>query len=108
MNDAVVFVRSGQGESLRGQLRLLTHLIEHAPDVPVHYVLRGEAWLLCGDVDRARDDFLTARRLAQAQAATSDWGYLAQAYVDRCEAGLRCCNLELVSNDVNYYHGSDF
>lgn len=108
MNGAVVFVRSGQGGTVTGQIRLLAHQIERAPDVPVHYVLRGEAWLTYGDVDRARDDFLTAWRLAAAQAATSNWGYLAQAYVDRCEAGLRRCNVEMISNAGNYYHGSDF
>lgn len=97
MSNAFVIVRSEQapGAELPGQLGALTALIEREPDVPVHYLVRGEEWLLYGDVDRARDDFLTAQRLAAELASTRNWGYLAQAYVDRCEVGLRRCSVNL-------------
>jgi hypothetical protein len=74
------------------QVRLLTRLIESDPTVPVHYLLRGEEWLVCGQFDRARQDFETARAQAEALLAESIWGYIYQAYVDRAETGLRQCN----------------
>lgn len=97
MSEAFVVVRSEQGAVLElpTQLRVLTRLIEREPDVPLHYVLRGETWLMYGYLDHAREDFLAARRLAVDVATASGWGYLAQAYVDRAEAGLRRCSVDI-------------
>ncbi len=76
------------------QVRLFVRLIEREPDNLVYYLLRGEEWLAYGQVAAARADFEAARRLAAAQMAQSGWGYLHQAYIDRAEAGLRCCGVE--------------
>jgi len=72
-------------------VRGLTRLIALHPSAPVHYLLRGEEWLACGRCDLARADFEAARSLALRDLATSAWGYLAQAYLDRADAGLRQC-----------------
>lgn len=74
------------------QVSLLTHLIQAAPDEPVHYLLRGEEWLSCGEPEAARADFEAARDRAGALLIESDWGYVYQAYLDRAEAGLRQCD----------------
>jgi hypothetical protein len=73
------------------QVRTLTRLIQREPDVPVHYLLRGEEWLMLGELAYARADFERAHALAAAQLVESDWGYLLQAYLDRAEVGLRRC-----------------
>jgi len=78
-------------QDMTAELALLSRLIESCPAHPVHYLLRGEEWLACGQPERARDDFVRARALAIQLFAQSDWGYLYQAYVDRAEAGLREC-----------------
>jgi len=81
--------------SVPAQVSQLTRLIEADPSEPVHYLLRGEEWLVCGQWDRARQDFETARAQAETLLAESMWGYIYQAYVDRAETGLRQCNLYL-------------
>lgn len=73
------------------QLYWLTQAIEAQPDAPVNYLLRGEEWLVSGDLQRARDDFLRARSKAQRLLDSSAWGYLYQAYIDRALQGLRQC-----------------
>jgi hypothetical protein len=75
------------------QVRLLTSLIESDPDAPVHYLLRGEEWLVCGQFERARADFLTARAQAEKLLSESLWGYIYQAYMDRAETGIYQCKL---------------
>ncbi len=72
-------------------IRLLGHAIQRDPQAAVHYLLRGEEWLLRGELARARADFLRAQTLAARDLARSDWGYINQAYSDRAEAGLRQC-----------------
>lgn len=73
------------------QIRALTRKIQREPDVPVHYVLRGEEWLMLGELAFARADFEQAHALAAAQVIECDWGYLLQAYLDRADVGLRRC-----------------
>lgn len=73
------------------QVHLLTRLIEVDPGAPVHYLLRGEEWLVCGQLERARADFEQAWAQAEKQRDASDWGYLYQSYIDRAETGLRQC-----------------
>jgi len=95
-NKSALLFDAGKGEEHQfapRQVRLLTHLIESAPTAPVHYLLRGEEWLVCGQWDRARQDFETARAQAERLLAESIWGYVYQAYIDRAETGLRQCNL---------------
>jgi len=70
---------------------LLSETIARYPDEPVNYLLRGEAWLSAGEVTRAAADFEVARGLARRRFAESSWGYAAQAYSDRAEAGLAAC-----------------
>lgn len=77
--------------ALNDTLRLLTRMIEHAPQSPIHYLLRGEEWLAQGDFAAACADLDRARQLAQAQAQASAWGYLYQSYADRAIVGLRQC-----------------
>jgi len=74
-------------------IRALTRMIEVSPEVPVNYVLRGEEWLIYGEVGRARLDFEHARAQAERLLAESAWGYLYQAYIDRADAGLRQCDI---------------
>lgn len=110
MSDEPVLVGAGQEfvvADVSFQMRILTRLIQREPDEPVHYVLRGEEWLAHGEIARACADFAIARRLADARAAQSDWGYLYQAYSDRAMIGLRCCGVDDY-HLVNCYHGSDF
>ncbi|GEM_PF-1494029 len=78
-------------------VHLLGHAIAREPHVAVHYLLRGEEWLLRGQAERARADFLRARELAAQSLARSDWGYINQAYCDRAEAGLRQCEQRMPS-----------
>lgn len=78
---------------------LLSETIARYPDEPVNYLLRGEAWLSAGETRRATADFEVARRLARRRFAESAWGYLAQAYFDRAEAGLAMCEGQLVLNN---------
>ncbi len=73
------------------QVRVLTQLIARQPQAPVNYVLRGEEWLICGDVERARADFERALQIATALEGASAWGYIYQSYIDRADAGLRLC-----------------
>lgn len=73
------------------QVRLLARLIEADPGEPVHYLLRGEEWLVCGQFEQARADF--ERVLAQLEKLleANAWGYIYQAYMDRAEVGLHQC-----------------
>ncbi len=72
-------------------IRLLTRAVQREPDAAVHYLLRGEEWLLRGEFARAQADLERARALAARDLARSDWGYIDQAYQDRAEAALRQC-----------------
>lgn len=74
-------------------IRALTRMIDASPEVPVNYVLRGEEWLIYGDVGRARHDFEQARAQAERLLGASAWGYVIQAYIDRADAGLRQCDM---------------
>jgi hypothetical protein len=75
----------------REQHRLLARAIEANPDAPVNYLLRGEEWLMCGQLARAWADFTAARARAENLLSQSAWGYIYQAYIDRADAGLRQC-----------------
>jgi hypothetical protein len=75
------------------RIRLLTRMIEVAPETPVNYVLRGEEWLIYGEIEQARADFEQVRVQAEHLLAESAWGYVYQAYIDRAEAGLRQCDI---------------
>lgn len=73
------------------QVRLLSRAIQADPGAPVHYLLRGEEWLACGEIERARADFETVLTQTEPLLHQSDWGYIFQAYIDRARAGLRRC-----------------
>lgn len=73
------------------QVRALNRAIQADPGAPVHYLLRGEEWLSCGEVARARSDFETVLDRVTALLDQSDWGYIYQAYIDRALVGLRRC-----------------
>jgi hypothetical protein len=97
MNDSPVMVTESdlEVESTRpgetSQVHWLSRLIEQEPDAPVHYLLRGEEWVISGRWAEARADLEQARDLAEERLAQSAWGYIYQAYIDRAEAGLRRC-----------------
>ncbi len=74
-------------------IRVLTRMVELSPEAPVNYVLRGEEWLIYGEVERARTDFERARAQADHLLSESAWGYVYQAYIDRADAGLRQCDI---------------
>ncbi|MBI5961764.1 MAG: hypothetical protein HY866_23705 [Chloroflexi bacterium] len=76
---------------LTPQVQWLTRAILDDPDAPVHYLLRGEEWLVCGRWTEARTDFEMALTLSEKLLISSAWGYIFQAYIDRAEAGLRRC-----------------
>lgn len=80
-------------------IALLTETIARYPEEPVNYVLRGEAWLSAGETGRAAVDFEVARSLARRRFAESAWGYAAQAYFDRAEAGLAACGRPLAPDN---------
>ena len=82
---------AASSERIPPVIRLLSQAIARDPQAAVHYLLRGEEWLLRGELERARADFLRAQALAARDLARSDWGYINQAYRDRAEAGLRQC-----------------
>jgi hypothetical protein len=66
----------------------LSQAIDHAPEAPTNYVLRGELYLRARLYELARDDFRAAAELAEAQFERSDWGVLAQTTRDRALIGL--------------------
>jgi hypothetical protein len=76
----------------KGQIAVLSWLIEADPDAPVNYLLRGEEWLACGQTGKASKDFARARALAAAAYQGSAWGYIYQSYLDRADVGLRQCS----------------
>jgi len=84
-------VRDRQDLGWTAQIRLLSRLIETNPDTPVNYLLRGEEWLVCGQVELARADFEVARARSERLLRQSAWGYIYQSYIDRADAGLRQC-----------------
>ena len=73
------------------QAHFLTRLIEADPDALVHYLLRGEEWLICGQLDQAKADFEQVCVRIESLMDESEWGYLYQSYLDRAETGLRQC-----------------
>jgi hypothetical protein len=78
----------GSVEGTEQRLRNLSLAIEHSPDTPVNYVLRGELYLDIREYELAEVDFQRALELASAQFEASDWGGIAQVMRDRAEAGL--------------------
>ena len=84
-------VRDRQDLGWTAQIRLLSRLIETNPEAPVNYLLRGEEWLVCGQVEHARADFEAARTRSERLLNQSAWGYIYQSYIDRADAGLRQC-----------------
>jgi Tfp pilus assembly protein PilF len=66
----------------------LSLAIEHNPDTPANYVLRGELYLDVREYELAAADFQRALELASAQFEASNWGGIAQVMRDRAEAGL--------------------
>lgn len=96
MSEAPVLAAAGPviAPDVPPPVRVFVRLIEREPDNAAYYLLRGEEWLAYGRLAAARADFETARRLAAEQMAQRDWGYLYQAYIDRADAGLRCCGVE--------------
>lgn len=73
------------------QIRSLSRAIQADPGAPVHYLLRGEEWLACGEITRARSDFESVLDRMTTLLDQSDWGYIYQAYIDRALVGLRRC-----------------
>ncbi len=78
----------GSVEGTEERLRSLSLAIEHNPDTPANYVLRGELYLDVGERELAAADFQRALELASAQFEASDWGGMAQVMRDRAAAGL--------------------
>ena len=79
------------GESARSMLDELTEAIEHYPDAPANYVLRGELLLDEGQPALAAQDFQRALELADPLAESANWGYINEALADRAREGLRHC-----------------
>ncbi len=77
------------------QVRVLTQLIARQPDEPVNYLLRGEEWLVCGEIEQAQADFESALQRAERLERESAWGYIYQSYIDRADAGLRQCERQI-------------
>lgn len=84
-------VDSGTAGRWTPQVRVLTQRIARQPDEPVNYLLRGEEWLVCGEIEQAQADFESALQRAERLERESAWGYIYQSYVDRADVGLRQC-----------------
>lgn len=74
--------------SSAAQLEELTEAIAQDPEVPSHYVLRGELYMQGGEYELAAIDFEQALQLAAARFETDDWGLLSQVLRDQAEYGL--------------------
>jgi Tfp pilus assembly protein PilF len=79
----------GSDAQMEERLRELTHAITMRPTAPSNYVLRGELYLDAKLPDLAAEDFQTALELASAQFETRNWGIVAQAAIDRAQAGIK-------------------
>jgi tetratricopeptide (TPR) repeat protein len=79
---------SERRERIGQRLHELNRAIEHYPDAPANFVVRGELYLETGAVELAIQDFSRALELATEQFEESDWGVLAQAMRDRAQQGL--------------------
>jgi hypothetical protein len=73
------------------QIRALTAAIRRYPHEPANYLLRGEERLAQGLIEAAAEDFQAVLVYAEPLLASSAWGYIYQAYLDRATAGLRQC-----------------
>jgi hypothetical protein len=75
------------------RVEMFSMYIAEFPDLPVNYLLRGEAYYDDGEEEDAIADFQKALTLAQTRVDTEDWGYIYQSYIDRAREGLRRCGL---------------
>jgi len=91
------------------RIHQLNEAIEHAPDTPANYVLRGEVYLSAGAYELAKADFQRGYELAAQQFERSDWGFMAQAMRDRAQAGLEKVNkkLQLVNDQFPAINAAD-
>jgi hypothetical protein len=71
------------------RLQDLNLALANNPEVAANYMLRGEIRLEQKHYELARDDFLEAIRLAEAQFEGDSWGLAAQSVMDRAREGLR-------------------
>jgi cytochrome c-type biogenesis protein CcmH/NrfG len=71
------------------RLQDLNLALANNPEVAANYMLRGEIRLEQKHYELARDDFLEAIRLAEAQFEGDGWGLAAQVVMDRAREGLR-------------------
>src|SRR5258708_7965573 len=84
-------VVSQPAETADSLLDELSAAIEHYPDAPANYVLRGELYLDEGQIALAAQDFQRALELADPLAESATWGYINEALADRAREGLRHC-----------------
>lgn len=80
------------------QLYALDLAIQTHPDAAVNYLLRGEYWLVTGDLYQAQDDLLAAQELAEEALNTDDWGYIDQSYLDRADEMLAVVRQQMKLN----------
>ena len=73
----------------RQRLNDLNLAIANNPEAAANFMLRGEIRLAQKHYELARDDFLEAIRLAEAQFESDSWGLAAQSVMDRAREGLR-------------------
>jgi len=86
------FFSQTPGEKAAEQRRRMTdlnHAIADAPEVAGNYLLRGEVRFEMRQYELARDDFMQAIELAEAQFDSDRWGLAAQSIIDRAREGLR-------------------
>jgi hypothetical protein len=78
----------GSDRDLEQRLRALNQAIAGADNTPTNYVLRGELYLELGAYKLALADFEHAEKLATYQLDEHNWGFIAQAMLDRAQAGM--------------------
>jgi len=77
----------------------LNEAIAESPDSYTNYVLRGELFLQDKQYHLAADDFDQAWQLAAEAVDTARWGIVAQAMMDRAQAGWEITQRKLARRD---------
>ena len=83
------------------RLAELDWAIDHHPESPSGYVLRGEVYLEMRNYELAADDFRRALAYTTGHVEQHDWGIIVQVLEDRAWCGLQEAERCLNSADAN-------